>query len=79
MRIRHPVRPVHLHARCIAEFLQGIRNAQKHQFAPHTPLHRLLGKIWMVLMVITSLSSFFIHQIDLFYGFSPIHLLSILP
>lgn len=43
-----------------------------------TPTHRLLGKIWMVLMVITSLSSFFIHQIDLFYGFSPIHLLSVL-
>lgn len=42
-----------------------------------TPVHRLLGKIWMVLMVITSLSSFFIHELDLFYGFSPIHLLSI--
>jgi len=42
-----------------------------------TPMHRLLGKIWMVLMAITSLSSFFIHQINLFYGFSPIHLLSI--
>ena len=42
-----------------------------------TPLHRLLGKIWMVLMAVTALSSFFIHQITLFYGFSPIHLLSI--
>ena len=41
-----------------------------------TPLHRLLGKIWMVLMAITSLSSFFIHEINLFHGFSPIHLLS---
>ena len=42
-----------------------------------TPRHRLLGKIWMVLMVVTALSSFFIHQINLLYGFSPIHLLSI--
>lgn len=42
-----------------------------------TPRHRLLGKIWMALMVMTSLSSFFIHQINLFHGFSPIHLLSI--
>jgi uncharacterized membrane protein len=42
-----------------------------------TPVHRLLGKIWMALMVITSLSSFFIHQINLVYGFSPIHLLSV--
>jgi uncharacterized membrane protein len=42
-----------------------------------TPRHRLLGKIWMMLMVVTALSSFFIHQINLVYGFSPIHLLSI--
>jgi len=42
-----------------------------------TPLHRALGKVWMVLMAVTSLSSFFIHQINLFHGFSPIHLLSI--
>ncbi|MBX5189878.1 DUF2306 domain-containing protein [Rhizobium sp. NZLR3b] len=42
-----------------------------------TALHRLLGRIWMVLMMVTAISSFFIHQLDLFYGFSPIHLLSI--
>lgn len=43
-----------------------------------TATHRLLGKIWVALMIITSLSSFFIHAIKMFYGFSPIHLLSIL-
>ncbi len=43
-----------------------------------TPRHRLLGKIWLALMVVTALSSFFIHQINMFHGFSPIHLLSIL-
>jgi uncharacterized membrane protein len=42
-----------------------------------TPRHRLLGKIWMGLMVITALSTFFIHELNMFYGFSPIHLLSI--
>ena len=42
-----------------------------------TPVHRLLGKIWIALMVLTSLSTFFIHQIKLFFGFSPIHFLSI--
>lgn len=42
-----------------------------------TPRHRLLGKLWLGLMVVTALTSFFIHQIDVFYGFSPIHLLSI--
>ncbi|GAC1040516.1 DUF2306 domain-containing protein [Rhizobium sp. No.120] len=43
-----------------------------------TPRHRQLGKIWLVLMVVTALSSFFIHQINMFYGLSPIHLLSVL-
>jgi uncharacterized membrane protein len=41
-----------------------------------TFLHKLLGRIWIALMVSTSLSTFFIHSINLFYGFSPIHLLS---
>ncbi len=39
--------------------------------------HRLLGKIWLVLMVATAFSSFFIHSLNMFYGFGPIHLLSI--
>ncbi|UXT41479.1 DUF2306 domain-containing protein [Agrobacterium leguminum] len=47
-------------------------------FSPKgTPLHRLLGKIWVVLMVVTSFSTFFIHELNVFYGFSPIHLMSI--
>lgn len=47
-------------------------------FPKGTPLHRLLGKIWVVLMIVTSFSSFFIHQLRVFYGFSPIHILSAL-
>jgi uncharacterized membrane protein len=42
-----------------------------------TGRHRLWGKVWLGLMVTASLSSFFIHSINLFLGFSPIHLLSI--
>jgi uncharacterized membrane protein len=42
-----------------------------------TALHRLLGRIWLFLMVITALSSFFIHTINLVGGFSPIHILSV--
>lgn len=42
-----------------------------------TPVHRLLGRVWLGLMVIAALSSFFIHRINLFMGFSPIHLISI--
>lgn len=41
-----------------------------------TPRHRMLGKIWLALMVLTSLSTFFIHTIRLVGPFSPIHLLS---
>jgi uncharacterized membrane protein len=42
-----------------------------------TATHRLLGRIWLCLMVITALSSFFIHSINLIGGFSPIHILSV--
>lgn len=41
-----------------------------------TSAHRLLGKVWLGLMVVAALSSFFIHTINLFLGLSPIHLLS---
>jgi len=41
-----------------------------------TPVHKLLGKVWLGLMVVAALSSFFIHTIDLLLGLSPIHLLS---
>ena len=42
-----------------------------------TRAHRLLGKIWLCLMVATSASTFFIHGIGTFHGFSGIHLLSL--
>ncbi|WP_420406966.1 DUF2306 domain-containing protein [Hoeflea sp.] len=42
-----------------------------------TAIHRLLGRIWLVLMVLTALSSFFIHTIRIWGPFSPIHVLSI--
>ena len=43
-----------------------------------TALHKALGRIWLMLMVVTALSSFFIHEIRMVGDFSPIHLLSIL-
>lgn len=42
-----------------------------------TPAHRFFGKIWLVLMVATSFSTFFIHGLRTFGDFSPIHLLSV--
>ena len=42
-----------------------------------TPVHRLLGKIWMGLMFVTAVSTFFIHELRVIGDFSPIHLISI--
>lgn len=42
-----------------------------------TPRHKMLGKIWLALMVVSAFSSFFIHTIRVWGDFSPIHLLSI--
>lgn len=40
-------------------------------------LHRIGGRIWVALMLIVSFSSFFIHVIQMFGIWSPIHLLSV--
>ncbi|MFK3776958.1 DUF2306 domain-containing protein [Agrobacterium sp. NPDC089420] len=45
-------------------------------FPKGTPRHRLLGRVWVVLMIVTSFSTFFIHELNVFHGFSPIHILS---
>jgi uncharacterized membrane protein len=39
--------------------------------------HRTIGWIWVALMVVVSVSAFFIHQISLWGPWSPIHLLAI--
>jgi uncharacterized membrane protein len=39
--------------------------------------HRTIGWIWVVLMTVVSLSSFWIHQLRLWGPWSPIHLISI--
>lgn len=43
-----------------------------------TPRHRVAGYVWVALMLVIAVSSFWIRQIHLFGPFSPIHLLSIL-
>ncbi len=43
-----------------------------------TRLHKAFGRVWMALMAITAISTFFIHEINLVAGFSPIHILSLL-
>lgn len=43
-----------------------------------TRLHKALGRIWIGLMLVVSLSSFFISEIRLLGPYSPIHVLSLL-
>jgi len=39
--------------------------------------HRLMGRLWLTLMALVAMSSFFIHEINLWGQYSPIHLLSL--
>lgn len=41
-------------------------------------LHKTVGKVWVIALLITAVSSFWLHGIKLVGPFSPIHLLSIL-
>ncbi|WP_223424161.1 DUF2306 domain-containing protein [Tateyamaria pelophila] len=45
--------------------------------AKGTRAHRFLGRGWAILMATVALSSFWIHELEVFGVFSPIHLLSI--
>jgi uncharacterized membrane protein len=68
-----PQIPVHAFA-AMAAFVLGVVQLT----APKGTLpHRTLGWIWVALMALVALSSFWIHQIRMFGPWSPIHLLSI--
>jgi uncharacterized membrane protein len=42
-----------------------------------TSLHKFMGWVWVILMLIVCFTSFFIHKVNLWGKYSPIHLLSI--
>ena len=68
----HPI-PLHAIMAMIAIILGGIQLSLKKGGA----IHKLLGRIWVGLMLIVAISSFFIHEIRLWGAYSPIHLLSL--
>lgn len=43
-----------------------------------TPMHRWVGRFWLVVMLVTVLSSFFIHELRTWGPWSPIHILSLI-
>ena len=57
----------------IAIILGGIQLSMKKGGA----IHKLLGRIWVGLMLIVAISSFFIHKTKMWGDYSPIHLLSL--
>lgn len=65
--------PLHAIAAMIAIILGGVQVSMKKG----GKTHKLLGRIWVGLMLIVSFSSFFIHEIQLWGAYSPIHLLSL--
>ena len=67
--------PIPLHA--IAAMMAIILGAVQFYMKKGGVIHKLLGRIWVGLMLIVSVSSFFIHEIKLWGAYSPIHLLSL--
>jgi uncharacterized membrane protein len=76
----------------LAPLLQASPAIQIHAFAAITAFvlgvvqlaapkgtlpHRTLGGVWVALMLVVCISSFFIHELRLWGEWSPIHLLSI--
>ena len=76
----------------LAPLLQASPNIQLHAFAamgafvvgavqlasPKGTLpHRIVGSIWVLLMLVVSISAFFIHELRIWGPWSPIHLLAI--
>ena len=68
----HPI-PVHAIMAMIAIILGGIQLSMKKGGA----IHKLLGRIWVGLMLIVAITSFFIHETKMWGDYSPIHLLSL--
>ena len=68
----HPI-PLHAIAAMIAIILGGFQLTMKKGGI----LHRILGRVWLGLMLIVAFSSFFIHKFELWGAYSPIHLLSL--
>ena len=65
--------PVHAMVAMAAIIIGGLQLYLKKG----TPLHKFMGRIWIGLMLIVSFTSFFIHKLNLWGKYSPIHLLSI--
>lgn len=69
----HPAIQIHAFA-AMAAFALGIVQLMARK---GTLPHRTLGWLWVALMLVVSITAFFIHQIRLWGPWSPIHVLAI--
>ena len=67
--------PIPLHA--LAGLLAFVSGGMQLAMKKGTRLHKALGWIWIGLMAVVAMTSFFIHEIRLWGQYSPIHLLSL--
>ena len=67
--------PIPLHA--IAALLAIALASAQFALPKGGMLHKIMGRLWVLLMIVICLTSFFIHEVRLIGLFSPIHLLSI--
>ena len=65
--------PVHAIVAMAAIIIGGLQLSLKKG----TSLHKFMGRIWVILMLVVSFTSFFIHKLKLWGKYSPIHLLII--
>lgn len=68
-----PIIQIHVVAALIAFALGGVVLFRRKG----TPNHKALGRIWVMLMAITAVSSLFIWTVRMWGLFSPIHILSV--
>lgn len=67
--------PIPLHGLCA--FLALGLGAVQFARPKGSRTHRLLGYLWVGMMAVVAISSFFIHELRLIGPFGPIHLLSV--
>jgi uncharacterized membrane protein len=68
--------PIPIHA--LLAILSVVLGGIQFWLPKGTPLHRIMGYIWIVSMFVVAVSSFFINEFRWVGPFGPIHLLSLL-
>ena len=67
--------PIPLHA--LAAIVAILLGAIQLLSPKGTMIHKALGYVWVLLMLVVSVSSLFIHEINMWGKYSPIHILSL--